>query len=434
MHLEKGDPKSEHGGEERPGLLSDHDTVDQTCCCSHGSRCTCALKKDHLDPVPEVDVVETATTLSRTASGKPRLASTKSDTTLTVFRNGHHKPVHRNNHSAHECGVPYKIPRPHSIHGHLGISHKSTDNLRSEPADGELSHFHDSVSSAQQEVRLSRSEHGSPDLRSIPTSDQLNGRLPLLDLSYSTLTSNNNNKITSSPIGTDYSNLTSNNFEPYLNTPDEQVSFSPAFSAAPVVDWAAFNLPLDNDVLSTKTYSQPPSYASFDQSNISRPGLTTSSSGEVSEIDDMLLPNLPSPEPSQHPASACTEPEIRESYRLSSSSYMSMPQASLLAGTNIENLSLDNYFQDGTGSPADFEDCHSGIHADAEAFTRHGFTLQEAQKLAHPGIPENDRYEPKHPATRADNDPPWASAFDGDDATYDAIDDMPDDVWSGEPL
>ena len=432
MHMEKGDPKREHGGEDHHDSLSDHDTVDHTCCCSHGSRCTCALKKDHLDPVPEVDLVETRMPLSRTASGKPRLPTTKSDTTLTVFSNGHHKPVHRNNHSAHECGVPYKIPRPHSIHGQVGNPHKSTDNLHSEPMDRELSEFHDSVSSAQQEVRLSRSEHGSPDPRSVPTSDQLNGRLPLLDLSYSTMSSNN--KFTSSPIGTDYSNLTPNNFEPYLSTPDEQISFSPAFEPPPIPDWSAFDLPLDNDVLSTTTYSQPPSYASFDQSNISRPGLTNSSSGEVSEIDDILAPNLPSPESSQYPASTCHEPTNTESYRLSSSSYMSMPQASLLAGNNLENLSLDTYLQDGTGSPADFEDYNSGVHADAEAFIRHGFTVQEAQKLAHPGIAEEERNELKHAATRDDNDPPWASAFDDDNATYDGIDDMPDDVWSAKAL
>ena len=418
VHTDKGDPKSELGGEEHRGTQSDHDTVDHTCCCTHGLRCTCALKKDHLDPVPEIDVAEAkSSSPSSTGSGKPRLSTAKSDTSLTVFSNGHHKPVHRNNHAAQECGVPYKIPRPHSIHGHVGHHQRSVDNLPSSNMDKELSQFQDSVSSAQQDVRLSRSEHGSPDPKSTPTFDQLNGKLPLLDLSYSTLS---NDHITSSPVGTDYTSQTPNNFEPYLHTPDEQISFSPAINAPPAVDWSAFDLPLDNGAFST-TYSQPPSYASFDHSNISRPGLTASSSGEVSEIEDLMPASLPSPEPSKYPTSAPEQGNM-DSYRLSSSSYMSMPQASLLAGNNIESLTLDTYFPDGTGSPADFEDCHSGAHADAEAFTRHGFTIQEAQKLAHPGNADNEVNELTYSARRDDNDPPWASAFGDDGTNYDGID------------
>ena len=42
---------------------------------------------------------------------------THSDPALATFANGHHKPLHRHNNLAHVSGVPYKIPRPHTLHG-----------------------------------------------------------------------------------------------------------------------------------------------------------------------------------------------------------------------------------------------------------------------------------------------------------------------------
>jgi len=45
------------------------------------------------------------------------LTLTHSDTTIATFANGHHKPLHRHNNLAHISGVPYKIPRPHTLHG-----------------------------------------------------------------------------------------------------------------------------------------------------------------------------------------------------------------------------------------------------------------------------------------------------------------------------
>jgi hypothetical protein len=45
-----------------------------------------------------------------------------SESHLTVFSNGHHKPCHRNNNTAHVSGAPYKIPRPHTLHGHSAFA------------------------------------------------------------------------------------------------------------------------------------------------------------------------------------------------------------------------------------------------------------------------------------------------------------------------
>lgn len=58
---------------------------------------------------------------------KPRLTSTHSETALTVFANGHHKPCHRLNNAAHTSGMPYKIPRAHTLHGPAPSQHREED-------------------------------------------------------------------------------------------------------------------------------------------------------------------------------------------------------------------------------------------------------------------------------------------------------------------
>jgi hypothetical protein len=181
---EKGDLKSENGGMHFDPA-SDYGAVDpQSCCCSHGGRCACALKKEHLDPVLEIDMPATTHRAAPPKDGrKPRLSTAQSDGSLTVFANGHHKPVHKFNHAAHESGAPYKIPRPHSIHGSSAIARKSTDSLPSAfPPTDDRSQVFDSIYDAQQEERLVRSEHGSPGMR--PTFNELNSQLPQLDLLY----------------------------------------------------------------------------------------------------------------------------------------------------------------------------------------------------------------------------------------------------------
>ena len=138
------------------------------CCCSHGARCSCALKKEHLDPVPESDSDETSS--SSTPSNdkrRPRALTAQSEGGLTIFTNGHHKPVHKHNNMAHKCGLPYVVPRAHSIHGPSpsGLANRSVDNLPHTNTIDALhseSHIKDSMVSAQQEQRRVKSEHGSP--------------------------------------------------------------------------------------------------------------------------------------------------------------------------------------------------------------------------------------------------------------------------------
>jgi len=48
---------------------------------------------------------------------RPKATAVHSESNLTVFANGHHRPCHRNNNSAHLSGLPYQLSRPQSLHG-----------------------------------------------------------------------------------------------------------------------------------------------------------------------------------------------------------------------------------------------------------------------------------------------------------------------------
>ena len=108
----------------------------------------------------------------------------------------------------------------------------------------------------------------------------------------------------------------------------------------PPMDWN--DIDLTSSALSA-AYSQPPSYASFEPNNMSRPPLATSSSGEVSEVEDymshgqgsLLRPDLPS-----------TSSEDVSYNRLSSSSFTSLPQqTSALSSTNLDSLDYETYLK-----------------------------------------------------------------------------------------
>lgn len=338
----------------------------KTCCCSHGMRCTCALKKDYLDPVPEIDLPVIPPRRS-TSSSKPRLLKAGSDTSLTVFTNGHHKPVHKHNDSAHKCGMPYKIPIPHSIPG-SEYARRSTDSLplirKKEESHSQL---HESISSAQQEVRLVRSEHGSPEPR--PRS-YTTGQVPPLDLQYPAYNENVGQypeEYTQSPSG----------FDNYY-TSEEQPPILSAGLSMPAVDWSA--LDLDNGAFSA-AYSQPPSYASFEHSNVGQSGLTTSSSGELSEVGDYISHNAQGS--SLRPELASTSAEELSYNRLSSSSFTSLPQTSMLSSSNLNNLDYETFLNT-TASPTEFDEPSAGMPLRTEAFAKHGFTVHDAQRLAHP--------------------------------------------------
>lgn len=317
----------------------------ENCCCSHGARCNCALKKDHLDPVPESDSDEASS--SSTPSNelrRPRALTTQSDNCLTIFTNGHHKPVHKHNTMAHKCGLPYVVPKAHSLHvlSPSGLANRSVDNLPHTSTIEALhseSHLKDSMVSAKQEQRMVKSEHGSPLLIASSNLDQLNGQLPPLDFSN---------------LNDDYSFISGLDGFSSVNDSDQPI-FSAGLSSTSV-DWSHYDgLDFNNEDFATSSYSQPPSFTGFDFSSVDQPALTTTStSGEISEVEDFV----PLTEPGKTRPILSTSNQYGsdfensdyggevESYRLSnSSSYVGLPQAQVLASNNIGALDIEDFLK-----------------------------------------------------------------------------------------
>lgn len=190
--------------------------------------------------------------------------------------------------------------------------------------------------SAQQEQRMVKSEHGSPLLSPASNLDQLNGQLPPLDLSN---------------LSGDYNFQNLDGFSAI--TDHEQPMFSAGLSSASI-DWSLYD-GLDfnnNDNFASSNYSQAPSFTGFDFSSIDQPALTTTStSGEISEVEDIV------PLGDNGSRSSLLNNQYGsdynsdfggdvDSYRLSTaSSYIGMPQAQLLASSNVDSLDLDAYLK-----------------------------------------------------------------------------------------
>lgn len=247
---------------------------------------------------------------------------------------------------AHKCGLPYVVPRAHSIHGPSpsGLANRSVDNLPHTSTIEALhseSHIKDSIVKAQQEQRMVKSEHNSPILGSASNLDLLNGQLPPLDLSSLEGFSNEYNF----PLS----------YEGFTTIPDvEQPIFSAGLSATSI-DWSHYDgLEFNNDNFATSTFSQAPSFTGFDFSSIDQPALTTTStSGEISEVEDFAQYNdRPQARStlantrqygSDFDASDLGEPE---KYRLSTaSSYVGLPQTQILAGNDVGSLDIDEFIK-----------------------------------------------------------------------------------------
>ncbi|KAL8736394.1 MAG: hypothetical protein Q9181_002427 [Wetmoreana brouardii] len=399
-----------HSKDECPdlGSPSDHgekttEADAKTCCCTHGARCTCALKKEYLESVPETGLPKPSMSL---AARKPRLQANNSESSLTHFTNGHHKPIHKHNDAHTKCGAPYKIPIPHSISGNQDIARKSSDSLPlTQTLDYAPSPLLDTITSAQHEVRQVRSEHGSPKPKALPRFSGIDSPLPPLDLSYPAYVDS-----IGSPLPDDYINdyYPRKSYDSYLAAHDDGPALSPALSM-PAVDWGALDLPA-----ASTSYSQPPSYASFDH-NGGQPALAASSTGDVSDVEDYM------------PRTALTNPILGHSdiphsspgefYRQNtSSSYLSQPPSEILSSSSPNSLDMDEYVPKTTASPTEFEDPNAALSSGR--FVKHGLTVQQIQKLAHPGPPTDEMSELNLPTKAENKYTPWAHPFDQEDTIF----------------
>nr|POF04513.1 copper resistance protein crf1 [Quercus suber] len=237
---------------------------EQGCCCSHGGKCSCALLKK--EPVKDDG-------LPHGPAVKPRLESTRSDGSITVFQNGHHKPVHRKNHAAHECGMPYKMPLPRAqTEQHFPRSERtSVDNLM---LDTNLQYpsrifgVSDGLS-LNPERHSSRSEQPSPRNGSLDHGEMLTGDRGNLDLNSLGL------------MQTDQS-------IPGAQT--EQFAYTPLEPMSGLADDNEFNpwhiLPADE---STSMPNNNPFgvWPTNHDLSLAQPALTAASSGTQSEVDEI---------------------------------------------------------------------------------------------------------------------------------------------------
>jgi len=294
-----------------------------------------------LDPVPESDSDEGSGSLSTPPAElrRPRAHTVQSEGSgLTVFTNGHHKPAQKHNQMAHKCGLPYVVPRAHSIHGPspAGMANRSVDNLPHTSTVDALhseSHIKDSIVSAQLEQRMVKSEHNSPLLGFVSNLEQLNGQLPPLDLS-------------------NIDGLNDFNFPVSMDgLPSMADIDQPIFSAglsATSIDWSHYDGLEFNESFTTSEFGHAPSFTGFDFSSIDQPALTTTStSGEISEVEDFGSFNgqVRPPVGTQQYGSDFDASELGDDgYRLSSaSSYMGLPQTQVLAGTENGSLDIDKF-------------------------------------------------------------------------------------------
>ncbi|KAH8601362.1 hypothetical protein B0O99DRAFT_501571 [Bisporella sp. PMI_857] len=328
-------------GHSKGACTHDGESHADNCCCSHGGRCSCSLKKEHLDPVPESDSDESS--LASLPVPEIRRPRAQTEGGLTIFTNGHHKPVKHNN-MAHKCGTPYSLPRAHSIHGSSpsGLANRSVDNLPHTNTIDALhseSHIKDSIVSAQKEQRMVKSEHGSPHVKPASNFEQLNGFLPPLEIAAS--------------LPGDYTFL--QNYDNFTSIADhDQPLFSAGLLSAASVDWSHYDgLDFNNDGFATSSYSQAASFNGFDFNGLEQPALTTTStSGEISEVEDFPAYETAAARPSLLNNQYGSDFDVSDlngetdGYRLSTaSSYIRLPQAQLLATNSSDTNDMDSFLK-----------------------------------------------------------------------------------------
>ena len=321
------------------------------------------------------------------------------------------------------------------------------------------------------QTRMVKSEHNSPHLG--PTVMASN------DLPDFSIPAFNPNQYSYSPFGSNNSPAPPNNPHPELTLPERfPDSWFMTYEQAhdyepPPVDWSQYNfdssenLPTSLNNNAFGTAGQPPSFAPLEQYGYLNPGLT-SSSGDVSEVDDLPL-NRPSvPRSTSHEASRDSPlpDDASDRYRLSSaSSYIGNPQVNLLATENLANLDIDDYlrqaeaetrkmqiqnqqqqmqplqqppmqFSQGSPSQGQRMSTVSNVSSNMNSpspvrVPEHPYTVYEAQQIAHmndaPSMQMQQKYETT-PSSMSD-DPAWSQAPDISNPMLTLDDEQEDEDW-----
>lgn len=208
--------------------------------------------------------------------------------------------------------------------------------------------------SAQQEQRQVKSEHGSPISSPMCNLNPWDAAPPVLDLSH---------------LAGDYDFLQS--LDGFSAIPDlDQPIFSAGLSAGSV-DWSHYDgLDFNNDNFATSSYSQAPSFTGFDYSSMDQPALTTTStSGEISEVEDFgTLANVSAPGSTMINQQYGSDFDASdygadvEGYRLSTaSSYIGLSQGQMISDNDVDGLDMDAFLLKGIVAPGNEYMTSSGL-------------------------------------------------------------------------
>ncbi|EGX93091.1 Copper fist DNA binding domain protein [Cordyceps militaris CM01] len=253
----------------------------ETCCCNHGGRCTCALKKEpSLDTVPESDSEQESTDMHAIALAaarpKPpfrprRRANTiHADGGLSFDENGHHKPMAKHNRAAQKCN-PYQLNRVNSTN--------SASSLGAGVEGLSFTHNPNTPKGVVGRERRVKSETASP-LMSASSFQFGPANLPPLDLSRIDNAAYVNNS----------------SFDLFGSGFDQDGPMYSAGLSAASVDWSHYEFTDGRaENFAPSSYSQTGSRSfnglfEFGTGSEQLPNLanTTSTSGDVSEVEDCM--------------------------------------------------------------------------------------------------------------------------------------------------
>jgi hypothetical protein len=195
----------------------------------------------------------------------------------------------------------------------------------------------------------------------------------------------------------------------FSSIPDqEQPMFSAGLSSASI-DWSHYDgLDFNNEDFAASSYSQAPSFTGFDFSSIDQPALTTTStSGEISEVEDFALgensgtrPTLLNNQYGSDFDNSDFGGDI-DGYRLSTaSSYIGLPRAQTLPSSNVEALDVDAFLK-GVASSNGFP-VHHGLATS---------NYPEASKMGQLSPPFDDSAAFQLLSTDDENDNFWMNNF-----------------------
>ncbi|KAH7349570.1 hypothetical protein B0T11DRAFT_358546 [Plectosphaerella cucumerina] len=258
----------------------------ETCCCNHGGRCTCSHKKESgLDTVPEVTAdkdVEEKDALPprpRPPVRRRRANTVHSDGPLTFDKHGNYKPIHKHNKLGPKPGL-YQLGRVNSMHSTSSLDNSSPDRLIDPTHRDALSNTRIMGIAEQRRVK---SEAASPLLSGSSGLHHLHGHLTPLDLS-----------------GIEYpAYMPNSSFDLFSGSayPEQDGPIFSAGLSSASVDWSHIELADKHDNFAPSSYGNTCSQSfngMFDYGNGSEqaPTLaaTTSTSGEVSEVEDSFIP------------------------------------------------------------------------------------------------------------------------------------------------